>query len=138
MAEEVVFGEISTGAHNDLQRATDIARAMVSEYGMGKTLGLSTYPRQSRPLFLSPEQAPLIGKEYSEVTAAKLDEEVKELIGERATAVRELLTLNRALLEQVAEELLQVEVMEAERFYGIIGGSAIPQGDEKAGTGSST
>jgi cell division protease FtsH len=89
-------------------------------------------------LFLSPEQAPLIGKEYSEATAAKLEEKVKGLIGERATAVRELLTLNRALLEQGAKGLLQLEVMEAERFYGIIGGSVIPQGDEKAGTGSST
>jgi cell division protease FtsH len=96
MAEEVVFGEISTGAHNDLQRATDIARAMVLEYGMGKTLGLSTYPRQNRPLFLSPEQAPLIGKEYSEATAAKLDEEVKELINDRAAAVQELLSRNHS------------------------------------------
>lgn len=121
MAEETVFGEISTGAHNDLQRATDIARAMVSEYGMGRTLGLSTYPRQSRPLFLGPEQAPLIGKEYSEATAAKLDEEVKELIEERAAVVQELLSANRTILEAVAEELLRVEVMEGERFYEIIG-----------------
>lgn len=121
MAEEIVFREISTGAHNDLQRATDIARAMVSEYGMGRTLGLSTYPRQSRPLFLSPEQAPLIGKEYSEATAAKLDEEVKELIGERAAAVQELLSVNKTILGEIAEELLRVEVMEGERFYEIIG-----------------
>ncbi len=128
MAEDVSFGEISTGAHNDLQRATDIARAMVLEYGMGKTLGLSTYPRQNRPMFLSPEQAPLIGKEYSEVTAARLDKEVKELVGERAAAVRELLSRNVALLEEIARELLQLEVMEAARFYEIIEGSAAIQG----------
>jgi cell division protease FtsH len=120
MAEDVIFGDISTGAHNDLQRATDITRAMVSEYGMGKTLGLSTYPRQNRPMFLSPEQAPLVGKEYSEATAAKLDDEVKELITARATGVRELLTNNRALLETVAAELLKEEVMESDAFYRLV------------------
>jgi cell division protease FtsH len=120
MAEDAIFGDISTGAHNDLQRATDIARAMVSEYGMGKTLGLSTYPRQNRPMFLSPEQAPLVGKEYSEATAAKLDDEVKELITAWATGVRELLTNNRQLLEAVAIELLKAEVMESDAFYRLV------------------
>jgi len=134
MAKNIVFGEISTGAHNDLHRATDIARAMVLEYGMGKTLGLSTYPRQNRPLFLSPEQSPLVGKEYSEATAAKLDEEVKELIDERAAAVQELLSQNKALLEEIARELLQLEVMEAERFYEIIRGSATAQINLNAAT----
>lgn len=123
MAEDVVFGEISTGAHNDLQRATEIARAMTLEYGMGKTLGLSTYPRQNRPMFLSAEQAPFIGKEYSEATAAKLDEEVKELIAERAVAVKELLSQKRALLDRIASELLHHEVVESERFNEIIGGT---------------
>ena len=101
---------------------------MVLEYGMGKTLGLSTYPRQNRPMFLSPEQAPLIGKEYSEATAAKLDEEVKELVGERAAAVQELLSRNVTLLEEIARELIQLEVMEAARFYEIIEGFAAIQG----------
>jgi cell division protease FtsH len=120
MAEEITFGDISTGAHNDLQRATDIARAMVAEYGMGKTLGLTTYPRQKRPMFLSPEQVPLVGKEYSEATAAKLDEEVKELVTERAEAVRHLLSSIKALLEDVAKRLLQTEVMDADQFYKIV------------------
>ena len=133
MSEDVVFGEISTGAHNDLQRATEIARAMTLEYGMGKTLGLSTYPRQNRPMFLSSEQAPFIGKEYSEATAAKLDEEVKELITERAVAVKELLSQKRALLDRIASELLHQEVMESERFNEIIGGTAEPGIAAKAG-----
>lgn len=120
MAEEITFGEISTGAHNDLQRATDIARAMVSEYGMGKTLGLSTYPKQRHPLFLSPEQMPFTGKEYSDATAAKLDEEVKDLIAERAEHVRELLSQNKFLLERVAQRLIEVETMEGEEFYWFI------------------
>ena len=120
MAEEIIFGDISTGAHNDLQRATDIARAMVSEYGMGRTLGLSTYPRQTRPMFLSPEQMPLAGKEYSEATAAKLDDEVKDLITERAGGVRERLSQNRGLLEEIAEALLEKEVMESDEFYRLV------------------
>ncbi len=120
MAEELVFGDVSTGAHNDLQRATDIARAMVSEYGMGQTLGLSTYPRQTRPMFLSPQQMPMTGKEYSEATAARLDEEVKELITERAAAVKQLLSDNRQLLEAIAQELLRSEVVEGEAFYRLM------------------
>lgn len=83
-------------------------------------------------MFLSPEQAPLIGKEYSEATAAKLDEEVKELVGERAVAVQDLLSRNVALLEEIARELLQMEVMESARFYEIIEGSAASQSTRTA------
>ena len=124
MAETIIFGDVSTGAHNDLQRATDIARAMVLEYGMGETLGLSTYPRQRHPVFLSPEQSPLLGKEYSEATAAQLDEEVKQLISGRAEHVRNLLNDRREILEEVARRLLDVETMDAEEFYGMAGAAA--------------
>jgi cell division protease FtsH len=93
---------------------------MVSEYGMGSTLGMSTYPRQNRPLFLSPEQTPLVGKEYSEATAAKLDDEVRELISERAGGVRELLTKNRGLLESIAVQLLTDEVMDSDAFHRLV------------------
>jgi len=120
VAESIVFGDISTGAHNDLQRATDVARAMVLEYGMGKTLGLSTYPKQHRPMFLSPEQSPLVGREYSEATAAKLDEEVKGILEEREQHVRNLLMQHRAILEQIAQKLLQTEVMDSEEFYRML------------------
>jgi cell division protease FtsH len=120
MAEELIFGDVSTGAHNDLQRATDIARAMVSEYGMGETLGLSTYPKRS-PMFLAQQQPPILGHEYSESTAAKLDEEVKSIIEERAQRVRVLLSERRAALEAVAKELLETEVLEGDAFYKLIG-----------------
>jgi len=132
MAEELVFGDVSTGAHNDLQRATDIARAMVSEYGMGQTLGLSTYPRQTRPMFLSPQQLPMTGKEYSEATAARLDEEVKELITERAAAVKQLLSDNQQLLEAIAQELLRNEVVEGEAFYQLVDGHKTSQDSSPA------
>jgi len=121
VAEEITFEEVSTGAHNDLQRATDIARAMVAEYGMGQTLGLSTYPRQARPMFLSPEQAPLMGKEYSDSTAAKIDQEVKDLLETARERVRGLLTEHAAQLEAVAQELLKKEVLDAAEFERLIG-----------------
>lgn len=132
LAEELVFGDVSTGAHNDLQRATDIARAMVSEYGMGQTLGLSTYPRQNRPMFLSPQQMPMAGKEYSEATGARLDEEVKELISERAAAVKQLLSDNQQLLEAIAQELLRSEVVEGEAFYQMVEGHKTSQNSSPA------
>ncbi len=73
VAEEIVFGDVSTGAQNDLQRATDIARSMVTEYGMSSRLGLVTYGRDRRPMFLD-----ITGsgrdKEYSERTAQEIDE----------------------------------------------------------------
>jgi cell division protease FtsH len=121
MAESIIFGDVSTGAHNDLQRATDVARAMVSEYGMGETLGLSTYPRQKQPVFLGADQLGYGAKEYSEATAAKLDEEVKSLIDERAEYVRTLLTEKKAFMEEIAGRLLTAEVIEGEEFYRLIG-----------------
>ena len=120
VAEELLFGEVSTGAHNDLQRATDIARAMVAEYGMGETLGLSTYPRQARPMFLSPEQAPLLGKEYSEATAASLDLEVKAILEAGRLRVRAILEEHLDTLKAIAARLLKTEVMDAAEFESFV------------------
>jgi cell division protease FtsH len=120
IAELIVFGDSSTGAHNDLQRATEIARAMVSEYGMGKTLGLATFPRRNQPLFLNRDQASWAEPEYSEATAAQLDEEIKELLRESETRVKELLTGRRELLEKISRKLLETEVIEAEEFKRLL------------------
>ncbi|MFP5220985.1 MAG: ATP-dependent zinc metalloprotease FtsH [Acidobacteriota bacterium] len=131
VAEELIFNEISTGAHNDLQRATDIARAMVAEYGMGETLGLSTYPRQNRPMFLSPEQAPLLGKEYSESTAAQLDAEIRELLEGSRRRVRGILEEHKEQLEAIASQLLKTEVLDAAQFEALLSGKT-PVGGEAA------
>ncbi len=77
-AEEIVFGDISTGAHNDLSKATDIARSMVKEYGMSTTIGQVYFSREKRPLFL--EAGMPAGGEYSEATAEMIDNEIKEII----------------------------------------------------------
>jgi cell division protease FtsH len=80
VAEELVFEEISTGAQNDLQRATEIARSMVTEYGRSDRLGLVTYERPRQSMFLPDSFAP--GKNYSEAKGAQIDEEVARFIEE--------------------------------------------------------
>ncbi len=120
VAEDLIFGDLTTGAHNDLQRATEIARAMVTEYGMGQTLGPATYPRQARPLFLSPDQNPYGQAEYGQATADKVDEEVKSILEEREKHVRQLLESHRDLLTDLAETLLKVETVSEEDFKDIV------------------
>src|SRR5690606_119553 len=109
-AEQVVFGEISTGASDDLARATDIARAMVLRYGMSDALGNVAYDRD-RSAFLEPGIPVPQGREYSEDTANKVDQAVRALVDgalERAIAI---LLRNRAQLEQAAEKLLETETL---------------------------
>jgi cell division protease FtsH len=120
-AEEVVFGEVSTGAHNDLQRATDIIRSIVLEYGMGRTLGPLTYGRR-RPTFLADQGAyfPEGPREYSEATAEAVDAEMKQLMTERMQRVTELIRARRPLLDRLSGLLLEREVLEAEEFKRLV------------------
>ncbi len=92
-AEELVFHEISTGAHDDLARATDIARSMVMRYGMSEKLGLLTYERGHRPQFLDPTP-PLPQLEVSEETARDIDCEVRTLIAEAHAIARRVYHLS--------------------------------------------
>jgi cell division protease FtsH len=110
VAEEIIFGEISTGAHNDLQRATDIATSMVKEYGMSEKLGYVTFEKEKRPLFLPSPFLP--SREYSEDTAKEIDAEVKKIIDETYEKVKRLLTAQKDKLEELARLLLEKEVVE--------------------------
>ena len=110
VAEEIIFSDVSTGAQNDLQRATDMARHMVTQYGMSENLGLVTLeePVQS---FLNLPGIP--GKrEYSERTAQAIDEEVRNILSEAQGRVRETLTRKRPFLEALAKLLLEKEVVD--------------------------
>jgi cell division protease FtsH len=120
-AEQVVFNEISTGAHNDLDRATDIVRSMILEYGMSDTLGPMTFPRRRGPAFLG-DRAGLLaeGREYSEATAQALDTEVKRMLDERLTHVVQLLTEKRPLLDRISKALLEKETLEAAEFEELV------------------
>jgi cell division protease FtsH len=110
VAEEIVFGEISTGAHNDLQRASDIASSMVKEYGMSEKLGYVTFEKEKNPLFIP--SSLVSAREYSEDTAKQIDEEVKKIIDEAHQKVKEILTAKRDKLEELARLLLEKEVVE--------------------------
>jgi cell division protease FtsH len=110
VAEEIVFGEISTGAHNDLQRASDIASSMVKEYGMSEKLGYVTFEKEKSPLFIP--SSLVSSREYSEDTAKKIDEEVKKIIDEAHHKVKEILTAQKDKLEELARLLLEKEVVE--------------------------
>ena len=125
IAEQIIFESVTTGAGNDLMRATDIARAMIVEYGMGETLGLSTYPRQRTPVFLQNEQGLAGGKDYSDETAAKVDAETKKILEERSRHVTDLLTSNRDKLTAVAERLLEKEVVFEDEFMQIVQSDAV-------------
>ena len=110
VAEEIVLGEISTGAHNDLQRATDIATSMVKEYGMSERLGYVTFEKEKKPFFMP--SSLVSSREYSEDTAKQIDEEVKKIVDEAYHRVKEILTATRDKLEELARLLLEKEVVE--------------------------
>ncbi len=120
VAEELVFGEISTGAQNDLQRATDIARSMVTEYGMSDRLGLVTYERERRPVFL-PESFTSGGKTYSEEKAAEIDEEIAKVVEGTHQRVRNILGEKREVLNQLAKLLLEKEIVQGEEMRALMG-----------------
>jgi len=103
VAEELVLDDVSTGAQNDLQRATDIARAMVTEYGMSDRLGLVSYEHSRQSMFLPESFAR--GKDYSETKAAQIDEEVSRFLDESHQRVRKILSERRTVLDDLANLL---------------------------------
>jgi cell division protease FtsH len=119
-AEEIAFGRISTGAQNDLQRATDIARAMVTEYGMSDLLGAVSYNGHQRPMFIDNPFGQERGN-YSEETALKIDAEVKRILSEAHETARRVLRERRPTLDALSTRLLEKEVIEAEELKAIMG-----------------
>jgi len=121
VAEELIFNEISTGAQNDLFRATDIARSMIREYGMSKVLGPVTFERERRPMFLE-TMLPPSSKDYSEATAQEIDREVSSLINHARDRAMEILSGKKAVLEHLAKMLLQKEVLEGDELRQVLNG----------------
>ncbi|MGA7395083.1 MAG: ATP-dependent zinc metalloprotease FtsH [Terrimicrobiaceae bacterium] len=117
-AEELVFGEVTTGAQNDLERATALARQMVAVYGMSERIGLvSCAQRQSAFLGLDGSMQ----RDCSEETAREIDEEVKVLLDEAYASAKQILTAHRDQLEQIATELLRKETLDGREFYRLVG-----------------
>ena len=119
VAEELVFQEISTGAQNDLYRATDVARSMIREYGMSAKLGPMTFERERRPMFLE-GLMPQGTKDYSEATAQEIDHEVADLMNRAHQRAKEVLEAQRPILEKAAKILLEKEVLEGEELREIL------------------
>jgi cell division protease FtsH len=119
VAEELVFKDISTGAQDDLQKATDIALSMVTRYGMSDALGLRTFEPERRSAFLDMPLAPR--KDYSEEKASAIDAEVQRILEEVHAKVRGILTERRNVLDQIARRLLEKEVMDGDELRAFIG-----------------
>jgi cell division protease FtsH len=116
-AEEIVFNDITSGASNDLERATKLARNMVTRLGMSDTLGPMTYGQKEELIFLGREISEQ--RDYSEAVAEKIDHEVRSIINNAYERAREILTTYREKLDQVAERLLEVETLSREEFESI-------------------
>jgi cell division protease FtsH len=112
VAEEIVFGDVSTGAQNDLQRATDMARQMVTQYGMSERLGLATYEHAPTAMYINAQKSLGERNEYSDITARTIDEEVKTILNDAHQRVLATLTERRPVLERLAKLLLETEVVE--------------------------
>ncbi len=119
VAEEIVFEDISSGAQNDLERATEIARSMVMDFGMSR-LGRVNYRETGRSPFLAASGEIPRAQSHSEQTAREIDEEVKRIIEEGLDRVRHILAKRRKALEATARELIQQEVIDAEELARII------------------
>ena len=123
-AEEIVFGDISTGAHNDLSKATDIARSMVKEYGMSAAMGQVYFSREKSPLFL---EAGMQGRaEYSEATAETIDKEIKEIISVQYKRALDILGEKKDVMDKGAEVLLEKEKIEGEELKALMGLTGTP------------
>jgi len=118
VAEETVFNEITTGASNDLDRATDMARAMVCEYGMSERLGPLRLGRRHGNPFLGRDL--MEDRDYSEEVAQAIDEEVRNIIDRNYQRARQILTTNRAKMDEIVEVLMQKETLEREEFLALM------------------
>ncbi len=125
-AEEIVFGKITTGAANDLQRATDLAEQMVGTYGMSDTLGPLAYDKQGGNRFLGQGNNPR--RSVSDATAQAIDHEVRGLVDKAHDDALAILRQNMALLETIAQKILEKEVIEGDDLKQMLDASVLPQG----------
>jgi cell division protease FtsH len=125
VAEEVVFNEVSTGAHNDFQRATGIARRMVTEYGMSEKLGPLQFGQVQGQVFLGRD----INNEqnYSDKIAYEIDMEIQRIIKESYERARKIITENRSKLDLIANTLLEVETLDAEQIKSLVDKGVLPE-----------
>jgi cell division protease FtsH len=122
IAEEIVFGQLTTGASDDFKKATQLARSMVTEWGMSEKLGPLAYVEKEDTGFLGSNHH----KDYSEQTAKEIDDEVRTIIREQYARARSVLEENRDKLDAIAEALLERETLDREEIEAIMGGGPLP------------
>ena len=125
LAEEIFLGQVTTGASDDIQKATELARSMVCEWGMSETLGPLSFERSNHEVFLGRDLASR--KDYSESTAKAIDAEVHRIVDEAYQVARKLLEDNRDRLAAVAEALLEREVLNSEEVALVLDGKTLPE-----------
>ncbi len=133
-AEELVFGDITTGASNDLERVTERARAMVTRYGMSDKLGPMTFGQKEELVFLGKE----IGeqRDYGEAVAQEIDEEVRRIVNEAYDLAKDVLTRRREHLDNIAQELIEIETLGATQFAALVGDGPKKEPDTSGGQSS--
>jgi len=125
VAEEIVFGEVWTGASNDLERVTRIARAMVCQYGMSEKLGTLAIGRRSSSPFLGRDYNE--DRNYSEEIAKQIDEEVRQIVDRCHQHARELLSEHRDKLDAIVRALLERETLDRSEFLAVMAGETLPE-----------
>jgi cell division protease FtsH len=120
IAEEITNGQLTTGAGNDLERVTEVARRMVCEWGMSDNLGPLTFGKREEQIFLGREIAKT--QDYSEDTAVAIDNEVKRFVMTNYDRARQLLTEHKPILLKIADELLAREVLDADQVNRLVQG----------------
>ncbi len=118
VAEKEVFNDVSTGASADLKQSSDLARKLVTKFGMSEKLGPITYGRTEETVFLGREIA--VEKDYSEEVAKEIDEEVKNFVNQAYAAAQKLIKKYRKALDKIAQTLIEKETLEGEEFYNLI------------------
>lgn len=121
-AEELVFGDVTTGAANDLERVTELSRSMVTRYGMSPRLGPMTFGQKEELVFLGKE----IGeqRDYSEAVAQEIDQEVRSIIHRAYERAKDVLTRHREQLDRIADWLIEVETLDADEFVALFEGTS--------------
>ncbi len=117
-AEKTIFGEVSTGAHNDLKRATNLARRMITDWGMSDTMPPRTFGDRGDMIFLGRELHEQ--RDYSEKIAEKIDEEIASMIKNAFDTAKGVIVKHKAKLDQIVKVLLEKETIEKEAFEALI------------------
>src|SRR5271156_2871833 len=126
IAEEIIFAQMTTGAGNDIEKATEIARKMVCEWGMSEKLGPLAYGKKEESIFLGRDYAQR-SQDYSEQTAQEIDQEVRGIVQRQYVKVKDHLTQNRENLQRLADCLIERETLDAEEIHAVLEGRELPK-----------